>query len=239
VQTKTLGIIVLAFNEVESLKLTINTLIRLIPKNSKVIISTSHYASKECLAVAKELSQVNKNVETYFQQKPFVAAAVLEAVEKLNSDLIIYMSADLETPPELVPKLLKAYLKGGCNIVAGSRWIQGGSFTSYGGLKLLTSFIAQSVCRALYRWNLTEYTYGYRLYERRWLEEINYRESKHPFFLESLLLPIRNGAMVIEIPVDWTPRREGNSVVTLSTLLMYLRPVFLCRFMKVSERLKG
>jgi glycosyltransferase involved in cell wall biosynthesis len=213
------GVIVLAFNEVASLKFTIENLIESLSGRSyKIVISTSTFATKECQLMAIELANKNQNVDVYFQIKPFVAAAILEATATLNTKYIVYMSADLETPPEIIPLMIDEINRLGVDIVSASRWINGGSFNGYGKIKYGISLLAQKVCKVVYPNGLTEFTYGFRLYKKEFLSQFNFYEVKHPFFLESLLIPLKFHARLFEIPVKWIPRTEGKSVVTFKVL---------------------
>jgi dolichol-phosphate mannosyltransferase len=230
---KKLVIVVLAFNEVESLNETVSEIIALeLNCLSRVVISTSKAASPRCLQAALELSSRFDKVEVYFQNKPFVAAAVMEVVSNISEELCVYMSADRETPVNVIPVMLHAMSKGDVDIVSGSRWIPGGSFSSYGWLKFLTSYFAQLLCRVVYRSRLTEFTYGYRMYRTEVLKQGVFRENKHPFFLESLLVPLRLGSEIVEVPVKWERRTEASSMVNTLTLISYLRPTILVAITK-------
>jgi dolichol-phosphate mannosyltransferase len=225
-----LSIIVLAFNEVVSLRHTVEELHQVTDyQTTKIIISTSVYAKEECREEAESLSGRFDNVRVYVQNKPFVAAAVLEALNLCDSTFIIYMSSDKETPATLVPLLLEEIDNRQLDIVSASRWIVGGSFYGYGIMKLFVSKSAQLLCKIIYMSSLTEFTYGFRIYRKSILINGKFKETKHPFFLESLLVPLRLGSKIAEIPVKWTPRTEGESVVDIKTLLTYLRPIIAVR----------
>ena len=225
-----LGIIVLAFNEVDSLDETISQIQTWLHRiDYEIVISTSLHATIECQEMAKDLAQKYDKVSCYFQVKPFVAAAVLEVAQNIEAEFLVYMSADGETPAEAIPRMLEMQRLSDADVVSTSRWIKGGSFTNYGGVKYLTSLLAQQLCRIIYQSRLTEFTYGFRLYRSEILKNYNYREERHPFFLETLLVPLRLGYKIREIPVKWVPRVEGETVVTLPTLVSYLRPLIFTR----------
>jgi glycosyltransferase involved in cell wall biosynthesis len=225
-----LGIIVLAFNEVDSLDETISKIQTYLSEiEYEIVISTSNQATIECQNMAKHLARKYNKVSCYFQVKPFVAAAVLEVAQNMDTEFLVYMSADGETPAEAIPRMLEVQRLSDADVVSTSRWIKGGSFTNYGGAKYLTSLLAQQLCRLIYQSRLTEFTYGFRLYRSEILKNYNYREVRHPFFLETLLVPLRLGYKIREIPVKWVPRVEGETVVTLTTLISYLRPLIFTR----------
>lgn len=238
-----LGIIVLAFNEVDSLEETITQIRNYLNGiDYEIVVSTSHNATIECQKMARDLAQKYEKISCYFQVKPFVAAAVLEAAHHVNSQFLVYMSADGETPAEAIPRMLETQRLVDADVVSTSRWIKGGSFSDYGGVKYIISFLAQQLCRLVYQSRLTEFTYGFRLYRSEILRNFNYHEQKHPFFLETLLVPLRAGYKIREIPVKWVPRVEGQTVATLPILISYLRPLFFTRFQSrriLSSRKQG
>lgn len=227
---KKLGIVVLAFNETYSLIHTVEELQNYLgSQHTEIIIATSNNATRECKEIAIECAKKYTNTSVYIQKEPYVAAAVLESVAQLSSDLVLYMSSDGETPPKVIPEMLKRIEAENLDIVAASRWINGGSFSGYGRVKYLVSWLAQQLCRILFGFKIREYTYGFRLYKREIFTVCKFSERRHPFFLETLLIPIRLGYTVGEIPVHWVPRTEGISVVSHQTLLSYLRPIFRVR----------
>lgn len=236
---KTLGVIVLAFNEVNSLKSCVFDILSTFNEiEGELVISTSRAATPECLQVVSELKAIKPQIKVHFQTRPFVAAAVMEAVHKLDTDFVIYMSADGETPASLIPLLYQTIDEKNHDIVSASRWINKGSFQNYGTIKTILSWSAQKLCRIIYGSNLTEFTYGFRIYRRSFLSKCVFKESKHPFFVESLLVPLRVGARISEVPSKWSPRIEGKSVATLFTWLSYLRPIFKTRITPKNELLQ-
>ncbi len=231
-----IGIIVLAFNEVESLASTISEIqLSLGSRDFEIVISTSRNGTLDCQKTAEQLALKYPNVSCHFQVRPYVAAAVLEVAKELDSDFIIYMSADGETPAEAIPRMLEKQKSTNADIISASRWISGGSFSNYGGLKYLISLLAQQFCRVAYFSKLTEFTYGFRLYKSGILKNYEFLEQKHPFFLETLLVPIRAGHIIYEIPVQWQSRTEGDSVANIQTLISYLRPLIWTRIRKIPK----
>jgi glycosyltransferase involved in cell wall biosynthesis len=231
-----LGIIVLAFNEVKSLEETIKEIGALeLRFKPDIVISTSIKASVLCQETAIRIASEKENVRVHFQSEPFVAAAILEACDILDTEFIVYMSADGETPPSAIPSMLSKIQTGSFDVVSTSRWIEGGGFERYGFLKYCVSFLAQKLCKVLYNSRLTEFTYGFRVYKKNVLTEFNFKEQKHPFFLESLLVPIRLGLEIAEVPAKYSHRLEGKSVVDVITILGYVRPMFRLRISRKSE----
>ena len=88
---------------------------------------------------------------------------------------------------------------------------QGGSFQGYPTLKLILNWIFQMVFAVLYGKRLTDMTYAYRIYPTKLVQSIRWEELRHPFLFEALVKPLRLGVEVIEIPLVWKARTEGES----------------------------
>jgi hypothetical protein len=133
------------------------------------------------------------------------------------------MSSDLETDPDSIPMMLDKILKNPeLDIVATSRWLDSRSFSGYGPLMLTFNYLFQKMLKIVTRKKLTDFTYAFRIYRADAIKNINWRESRHGFFLESLLIPLRNGVTVAEIPSKWSQRTEGVRHIVLKDYLTYL-----------------
>ena len=221
-----LSVIVTAMDETTSLQETVAGIIDLaLSIKTEIIIATSKRADANCIATARQLEGKYPNlVKVYIQKYPFVAAAITEAASISNSDYIVVMAADGETPYEAIPSMISKMIDG-VDVVCTSRWIYENSFENYGRIKLILNRSAQILCKIFYPSNLTDYTFGFRLYKKKFLTNIKYKESRHPFFLESILIPIKLGANCVEVPVTWKPRIEGASLATKMDVVQYLRPI--------------
>ena len=73
-------------------------------------------------------------------------------------------------------------------------------------------------------------TFGYRIFRTDIVNQIDWKELKHPFFLESIIKPVRLGYKIREIPVNWKRREEGESSITLKDYFGYFRVGFCVLF---------
>ena len=145
------------------------------------------------------------------------------------------MGADGETDPCVLPNMIEKYESTNADVVIASRWLVANSFIDYDPLKLRFNQAAQLLCRFFYGSAVTDWTFGYRLYKKSVLNSFKYQELRHPWFLEALLLPVRGGFAVSEVPVTWKARDIGESVIRFSDFVGYLRPIFRIRFSRVSN----
>jgi glycosyltransferase involved in cell wall biosynthesis len=202
----------------------------------EVICVVSRFTTPEALAVCRELGERWPGVVwTRQQAKPYLGGALQDAFSWATGSHILLMASDLETPPHDAVKMI-AQARKGWDIVATTRWSKGGSFGSgYNPVKLVANWIFQKVIGALYRTNLTDLTYGYRIWRTELLQSHNWEELRHPFLLECLLRPLRQGATATEIPVFWEPRKEGESHNPFWRNFLYFRIAMKLRFKPPSE----
>jgi hypothetical protein len=90
----------------------------------------------------------------------------------------------------------------------------------------------------LYWTPLTDMTFGYRCAPTKLFQSIAWEELKHPFFIETLVKPLRLGVRVHEIPTVWKAREEGESQNSFWETFKYFRPAWKTRFMAKSKILK-
>jgi glycosyltransferase involved in cell wall biosynthesis len=227
--------IVPVLNETESLRETVNTIFALAADDvQEILLVIAPRTTPASRQVIQELvDKYGTQVRVHEQRLPFLGGALREGFAAARGDFVLLMASDLETDPAVVPQLLDAMRTDRWDIVATSRWVKGGGFRGYHPLKLALNFLFQKIFRILYRTNLTDLTFGYRLYRRSVLDGIVWEELRHPFLLECLLKPLRRGARVTEVPCPWRPRDEGESANTLLRTFEYVRTAVKTRFVPV------
>lgn len=71
------------------------------------------------------------------------------------------------------------------------------------------------------------------------IQSIQWEEMKHPFFLETIVKPLRRGVEVVEIPTAWRARSEGESKNTFLRNFVCFRIGLKTRFASCHSILKG
>jgi glycosyltransferase involved in cell wall biosynthesis len=226
-------------NETYSLQQTADAIFRLSGEHLKEILIV---VADRTTPASMEIVQTLKNqhpdfIRIHKQKLPFLGGALREAISIASGNYIMLMASDFETDPELIPDFIKKMSEGNWDIVAGSRWIEKGSFKGYSTTKLLLNYFFQKFFKILYGTALTDLTYAYRLYRKSVLEGIAWEEMKHPFLLECLIKPLRCGAKVTEIPCKWKARTEGTSANSFMQTFVYLRTAWKTRFLS-PQRIK-
>jgi glycosyltransferase involved in cell wall biosynthesis len=237
------SVILPAINETYSLRQTVETILAACRKEElcEFFIVLCNKSTPGCIKTAEEIrQQVNRlvPVRIYYQKQPFIGSAMREAFDLVKGTHAVMMSTDLETDPAIVPDFIDSIKKCPDSIVTASRWIGNGSFTGYNTVKFIANYLFQKIISLLFLSKLTDATYGYRIFPVALVQSIRWEETKHPFFLETALKPLRLGVKMEEIPARWNARTEGESQNSFFGNFDYFRVAFKIRWIKKSEILR-
>lgn len=221
----TLSIILPAINETGALRKTVE---RIEATNRadvlEYLIVLCEKTTSECREVAESLdAELSPRVIIIEQKLPFVGGAIRDAFDTVRGTHVIMMASDLETDPAAVPLMVAEARRRPAAIISASRWKAGVAFEGYNPVKLVLNKVFQKFFAVLYRVRLTDITYAYRLFPTELVQSIQWEELKHPFFLETIVKPLRLGIEVIEIPTTWRARTEGKSQNTFLRNFVYFR----------------
>ena len=136
--------------------------------------------------------------------------AILAAFESVTGDVIVTLDADLQNPPEEIPRLL-AKVREGYDVVGGVRQNRKDTF-----LRRLASGIVNRVTVGITRMRITDFGCMLRAYSREVVEEINRCDESSTFIPALAQSFARNPT---EIPVAHAARRHGESAYSLYRLV--------------------
>jgi glycosyltransferase involved in cell wall biosynthesis len=236
------SIVIPALNETFLLRQTFEIILSTCNKTDikEIVIVLCDRSTTDCIKTAEQLKKDYNSypVKIYFQVKPFIGAAYQEVFDFSEGSHIIMAAADMDMDPYAISKFIEKSKVSPDSIILASRWIPGGNFHGYNKIKLVLNYIFQKMLNVIFFTTLTDMTYGFRLYPAKLMKSIVWEESKHPFFLETCLKPLKLGSKFIEVPAVWNVRTEGTSAISLWKCFKYIKTVFHIRFMKKSEILK-
>ena len=234
-----LSVILPIINETRSLEETVAIISDTCPPEAirEYLIVYCQRTTPESVGVARGLAaRLGNRCVLYEQKLPFIGGAMREAFDLARGSHVVMMSTDLETDPALIQVFIAEARKTPDDIITASRWISGGGFKDYHRAKLLFNWAFQRVFAAIYGCRLTDLTYAFRIFPTALVQAIAWEELKHPFFLETVLKPLRLGVRVREVPAWWKARSEGASQNPFWYNFVYLRIALRVRF-RSPERL--
>jgi glycosyltransferase involved in cell wall biosynthesis len=235
------SIVVPVMNETHSLIQTVDVVMA---ENAgsvaEIALAISPRTTGESRAVVADLIERHPDlIWAHTQSLPHLGGALREVFRLTSGAYTLLMASDLETDPALVKVLVSTARESGADIVTASRWMRGGRFHGYHPVKLGFNWLFQRLMSLLYLTRLSDMTYGYRIFRSDLLREFSWEELKHPFLLETMLKPLRLGRRIVEIPVDWRPRPEGESQIRLATYWGYIRIALKVRFRRIDRMKHG
>jgi dolichol-phosphate mannosyltransferase len=127
-------------------------------------------------------------------------------------DYIFEMDADFSHDPKYLPEFLQSIERA--DLVVGSRYRSGVNVINWPIYRLLLSLGANEYARRITGLPLTDSTGGFKCFRRRVLESIDFSKVKsngYSFQIEMSFRAWKQGFRVVEIPIVFTDRVEGQS----------------------------
>lgn len=127
---------------------------------------------------------------------------------------ICEMDADLSHNPADLPRLIEPVRRDVADVAVGSRYVGGVRVMNWPLSRLMISYGASVYTRIITRLPVYDVTAGFKCYHRRVLEAIDLdrvRSNGYSFQVEMKYRAWRKGFRVIEVPIIFTERTEGQS----------------------------
>jgi dolichol-phosphate mannosyltransferase len=127
-------------------------------------------------------------------------------------DHILEMDADFSHDPKYLPELLRAAETA--DLVIGSRYQTGVNVINWPMSRLLLSYMANQYAGSITGLPLTDSTGGFKCFHRRVLEAIDFdtvKSNGYSFQIEMSFRAWKKGFRLVEIPIVFTDRLEGQS----------------------------
>ena len=163
---KKISIIIPAYNEEESLPLLYKRLNKVTSnlKNYEFEMLFINDGSKDnTLKIIKELRSEDERVSYVDFSRNFgKEIAMIAGLDYAKGDCVIFIDADLQDPPELIPKLIEYWEEGYDDVYARRKSRKGETF-----LKKFTSKMYYNVLQSLTRVEIQKDTGDFRLLDRR------------------------------------------------------------------------
>jgi len=218
------SVVLPVINEVRSLCQTIETIFECAGEDIwEVIIVVCHKTTAESLSACNELKEIYAGrIKVIRQRLPLLGGALREGLLAAGGSHVIVMFSDGESDPRRVGDLVSKAMVNPDAIISASRLLKGSSFDGYPVVKKLLNYFFQKAFALFYYGNITDFTFGYRIYPVQLIHAIAWEETGHAFVLESILKPLRLKVNILEVPSAWKARSEGESQVKRYMYLRYL-----------------
>ena len=149
-----------------------------------------------------------------------------------NYHYLITMDADLSHNPEEIPTFLENVYDN--DFVLGSRYMTGGK-NKLNLFRFLLSFLGNKLIKYLLNLKCTEFTSSYRAFNLKKMKDFHMEKinSKgYSFFMETIYQINKQGFKIIEVPIIFEVRLQGESKIPKVEVFRTLLNIFRLYFSK-------
>jgi dolichol-phosphate mannosyltransferase len=208
-------VILPTYNEAENIEPLVAAVRERLPESRRVLIVDDN-SPDGTGEIADRLASEHDDVAVLHRMVkeglgPAYIAGFREALAG-GADLVIEMDADFSHDPSYLPQLLRAV--GEADLVIGSRYVPGGGVTDWGPVRRFISRGGSAYARAMLGIDVRDLTGGFKCLRRRVLEGIDLDSIAslgYAFQVEVTYRAVQAGFRVVEIPIVFRDRQEGNS----------------------------
>lgn len=158
------------------------------------------------------------------ERRTGLGSAVVEGLRIARGRVIAVMDADLQHPPDVLPRLLEAVEQRDLDVAVASRYVTGGSARGLSGpARQLVSWGSRLLAQVLFREarKTSDPLSGYFLARREAIDGVEFRPIGFKILLELLVcLP---EARVGDVPLTFATRHAGVSNASVAQGWAYLR----------------
>ncbi len=139
----------------------------------------------------------------------------LGEVRKTEPELIIHIDADYQYRPAEIPLLIDPILKGEADIVLGSRFA--GTIECMPAVKRLGNMFLTRIVSRMIGISLTDAQTGFRAFTPAAADKIRII-SRYTYTQEMIIRAARANLKIVEVPVYFAKRMEGEAKISKSYL---------------------
>ncbi len=171
--------------------------------------------------VARELSKKYPVSVLVRPKKLGLASAIIDGLRIARGDIIVVMDADLQHPPETIPRLVEK-IREGFDIVIASRYVEGGRVEAWSYIRKAISRGAIVLAHILLprTRQIRDPISGFFAFRRSVVEGVNLSPVGYKILLEILVKG--KWSRVAEIPYTFHPRTIGRSKLNSKEIFNYI-----------------
>jgi dolichol-phosphate mannosyltransferase len=140
-----------------------------------------------------------------------------------GADFVVQMDSDLSHGPVYVPQMLGTMLSCDADVVIGSRYVTGASVAGeWAWYRKALSGFANEYVRVLLHLGIRDVTAGFKIWRASALKTIDVASigsNGYSFQVEMNYRSVRHGLKIVELPIHFADRREGESKMSLKVQL--------------------
>ena len=234
-----LDILIPVFHEEENILKVLNLLNRDVKTPSNILICYDYDEDPSLKEISKFKSDHHK-IKLIKNTGRGVASAIKNGLNNSSSSFLIIYNADDFHNSLLLDKMVSLGLKG-YDVIAPSRFIDGGKSEGVRFSKALTAYLGSWVCYYVLQFPLRDFSYCFRMFSRRVIETFKIESSEgFTIVVEYTVKAHRKNFNLIELPGQHIERTKGKSKFKLFKWVpKYLRWVIYLMITNVNKIFKN
>jgi len=174
-----ISVVLSFFNEAENIPELVRRLRAVLPPDRSELIFVNDVSTDRSLELLKELAVGHTDIKIVNTSRNFgVSICVIAGMRHAKGDVVIYMDADLQDPPELIPTLIDTWRADpAIEVVYTTRRSRAGE----GTFKLLLTRIGYRILHAVSDIELVPNSGDFKLLSRRVVNELLKLNEQKPF----------------------------------------------------------
>lgn len=143
------------------------------------------------------------------RENPGFGNALRAGFSAARGRYVVSFMGDLsDDPKDLVNMLEKA--RAGCDVVIGSRFIEGSKITGYPKAKLVANRLFNHLLALLLRVPYLDLTNAFKMYRADLVRKMRLESADFDITVEMPIKALKLGARFAEVPVNWYGRQSGS-----------------------------
>ena len=208
-------VIIPTYNEKENIRSIINAVFALGESFDVLVVDDSSPDGTAEIVKEMQTEFPNELHLTIRQTKDGLGKAYIHGFKwalENGYDYVFEMDADFSHNPNDLPKLFQAALQGDMSV--GSRYCKGVNVVNWPMSRILLSYFASKYVRMVLGIPVFDTTAGFVCFSRKVLENIGLDEVRmtgYGFQVEMKYRAYRKGYKIVEVPIIFTDRTQGES----------------------------
>jgi dolichol-phosphate mannosyltransferase len=220
-----LSVIVPTYNEKDNIVPLVSRIHQVLSGRNYEIVIVDDSSQDGTIELASNLAKQYPIKLCVRREEKGLATAVIHGIKQASGNIIGVMDADLQHPPEVLPRLLKA-LEDGADMVFASRYIKGGGCPNWGLSRKVISRGAMTWSHILLPSSrrVKDPMTGFFMFRRENVDPDKLKPIGYKIALEILL--VGDFKNVVEVPFIFKERSAGQSKLRPQQQIDYLKHIF-------------
>ncbi|MGD0780562.1 MAG: glycosyltransferase [Dehalococcoidales bacterium] len=220
-----LSVIIPTYNEKDNIAPLVKRIHQALSGHDYEIVIVDDNSQDGTIEIVKKLTSQYPVKLFVRREERGLATAVIHGIKQASGNIIGVIDADLQHPPEVLPRLLGA-VEGGADMVFASRYIEGGGCPNWGLSRRIVSKVALQIAHIFLPSSrqVKDPLSGFFMFRREKVDVDKLKPIGYKIALEIML--VGSFKNIVEVPFLFEERSAGQSKLRPQQQIDYLKHIF-------------